>query len=285
MDGKLRHFGTYYCQKVLPLVYDDSLSYYEVLCKVRTKLNEMIDYLNNLKPELMAEAIAHADEVSKKALEDAKIYTDGRVAGFGEQVDNLRNDVTNEVNSIRNYTTEALIEVNKNVAELWLAISDTGLYIDNKLSGMKDELIEYINEHIVEMTTVYVFNPFNGQFDDIQTVVNDLFASSSAMTSLTAQEYDDLQLTAYEYDGYRITAKQYITGLRNIFHKILYDRMLSPFTGTKQVYDDVISRLADFHKNAYNASEYDAKRFNVNAYDGYHASAYNYDWNGKGILI
>ena len=33
----------YWCYKVLPLVYDDSLSYYEVLCKVVKKLNELID--------------------------------------------------------------------------------------------------------------------------------------------------------------------------------------------------------------------------------------------------
>lgn len=33
----------FWCYKVLPLVYDDSLSYYEVLCKVVTKLNEVID--------------------------------------------------------------------------------------------------------------------------------------------------------------------------------------------------------------------------------------------------
>lgn len=31
----------FWCQKVLPLVYDDSLSYYEILCKV-------VDYINNL---------------------------------------------------------------------------------------------------------------------------------------------------------------------------------------------------------------------------------------------
>lgn len=34
----------FWCQKVLPLVYDDSLSYYEVLCKV-------VDYINNLISE------------------------------------------------------------------------------------------------------------------------------------------------------------------------------------------------------------------------------------------
>ena len=32
-----------WCHKILPLVYDDSLSYYEVLCKVRAKINEVID--------------------------------------------------------------------------------------------------------------------------------------------------------------------------------------------------------------------------------------------------
>lgn len=31
----------FWCYKILPLVYDDSLSYYEVLCKV-------VDYINNL---------------------------------------------------------------------------------------------------------------------------------------------------------------------------------------------------------------------------------------------
>lgn len=33
----------FWCQKVLPAVYDDSLSYYELLCKVIAKLNELIE--------------------------------------------------------------------------------------------------------------------------------------------------------------------------------------------------------------------------------------------------
>ena len=32
--------------KILPLVYDESLSYYEVLCKVVAKVNEVIDYVD-----------------------------------------------------------------------------------------------------------------------------------------------------------------------------------------------------------------------------------------------
>lgn len=54
----LHHFR-FWCQKVLPLVYDDSLSYYEVLCKVVNYINnligtnnEIIQYVDELKAEL-----------------------------------------------------------------------------------------------------------------------------------------------------------------------------------------------------------------------------------------
>ena len=42
----------YYCHKVLPLVYDNSLSYYELLNKVVWKLNEEIDATNQLVGDL-----------------------------------------------------------------------------------------------------------------------------------------------------------------------------------------------------------------------------------------
>ena len=35
-----------WCHKILPLVYDDSLSYYEVLCKLKAKVNEIITEIN-----------------------------------------------------------------------------------------------------------------------------------------------------------------------------------------------------------------------------------------------
>lgn len=44
-NGRVRAFR-FWCQKVLPAVYDDSLSYYELLCKVVDYLNKVIDELN-----------------------------------------------------------------------------------------------------------------------------------------------------------------------------------------------------------------------------------------------
>lgn len=55
------HYFKMWCYKVLPLVYDESLSYYEILCKVVDYINNLIDQdkiigneLNDLKKELDA---------------------------------------------------------------------------------------------------------------------------------------------------------------------------------------------------------------------------------------
>ena len=46
------HKFRFWCQKVLPLVYDDSLSYYEVLCKLRNFVNELAERIANLFDEM-----------------------------------------------------------------------------------------------------------------------------------------------------------------------------------------------------------------------------------------
>lgn len=42
----------FWCQKVLPLVYDDSLSYYELLCKVVKYLNDVIEDSDAMKTNI-----------------------------------------------------------------------------------------------------------------------------------------------------------------------------------------------------------------------------------------
>ena len=45
------------CQKILPLVYDDSLSYYECLDKFQSKLNELIKATNDFFTTNITQAI------------------------------------------------------------------------------------------------------------------------------------------------------------------------------------------------------------------------------------
>ena len=54
----------FWCQKVLPAVYDDSLTYYELLCKVIQKLNEIIE-LDNEQSEAIRILTANLEELQK----------------------------------------------------------------------------------------------------------------------------------------------------------------------------------------------------------------------------
>lgn len=48
--------------KVLPLIYDESLSYYETLCKLINKVNEIIEYTNKLTTDALVEIIGQLIE-------------------------------------------------------------------------------------------------------------------------------------------------------------------------------------------------------------------------------
>lgn len=60
----------FYCQPILPLVYDESLSYYETLCKVVGQLNTTGDTVNQLNEGLKQEI---SDRESADAALDARI--------------------------------------------------------------------------------------------------------------------------------------------------------------------------------------------------------------------
>lgn len=67
----------FWCQKVLPLVYDDSLSYYEVLCKV-------VDYMNNLIKD--TNAIIEDMEAVKNAVDELNKFIENFDTTFAEHI-------------------------------------------------------------------------------------------------------------------------------------------------------------------------------------------------------
>lgn len=58
----------FWCQKVLPLVYDGALSYYEAISKVVAKLNELISWSNGVDATVSAAGEA-ANEAEDKAID------------------------------------------------------------------------------------------------------------------------------------------------------------------------------------------------------------------------
>ena len=91
-----------YCAKVLPLVFDNSLSYYEFLCKMCHKVNECIDALNaqNLQ-------IIEFTKMVSLELEKFEKYVDERITGFENEIKKAWEDYKTELNQAwEDYKTE-----------------------------------------------------------------------------------------------------------------------------------------------------------------------------------
>lgn len=63
---QLGRFKEFWCQTVLPLVYDDSLSFYEVLCKMKNKINELVTNLNKQGEYIETQLPILVDETVRK---------------------------------------------------------------------------------------------------------------------------------------------------------------------------------------------------------------------------
>ena len=87
----------FWCQKVLPLVYDNSLSYYETLCKV-------VDYINNL------------------------IETDKGLIG---DVDTLKRDVANVKTAIDNLDSTTIDRIIRDyiATSIFFGLTDSGYFV------------------------------------------------------------------------------------------------------------------------------------------------------------
>ena len=68
----------FFCQKVLPLVYDTELSYYEVLCKAVDYLNKTMETVNDLSDEF---------ENLRNSFNELKDYVDTEIANLRKYID------------------------------------------------------------------------------------------------------------------------------------------------------------------------------------------------------
>lgn len=159
----------FWCQKVLPLVYDDSLSYYELLCKV-------VDYLNNVIQD-----VGTAETNIGKLLE-AYDELQGYVNDY---FDNL--DVQEEINSKLN--------------EMALDGSLTAL-----IEPILPEMVsEWLNEHITP-TSPAVDNTLSvaGAAADAKAVGDSAILKGGAITSAMLEPEDSVYRNANTFPANRI---------------------------------------------------------------------------------
>lgn len=125
-----------YCAKVLPLVFDNSLSYYEQICRFAHKLNELVDSLNaqNLN-------IIEFTKMVSLEVEKFEKYIESRQTEFEEEQKKAFEEFRTELN---NYTTEFLNRIQKQ----W---EEQKTQLQNFMNGMQaswDSFKDDINNEI-----------------------------------------------------------------------------------------------------------------------------------------
>lgn len=178
--GEINKFY-FYSQKVLPLVYDDSLSYYEVLCKVSAKLNEVITEVNNITVDILEEANKYTDmqiaEFEKvlqkyiKEIEQTKEELNKKYSDF-EKITNAQLQIFN--NRLNNFD-----ETIKN------AIIGANAYTDMAIKNNNDYILSEVGAGFIDLK---VINYFTGEAVSVQ----DMFDFLAMLHATNAISYEEL---------------------------------------------------------------------------------------------
>ena len=135
----------FWCQKVLPNVYDDSLSYYEYLCKLNKYLDDVITQMNTLT------------EAEENFQED-----------LTSQWNTYKTTLTGEWNT---YKTELTAEWNAYKNDLTAQWTTTKNYIDNYFNNLnvQTEINNKLDAMVTDGTLTNLISPLVAE--DIPTIV------------------------------------------------------------------------------------------------------------------
>lgn len=247
-------------QHVMPLVYDDSLSYYETLCKVVAKLNETICAYNG-----------HDQAI--------KAYINNLLAVFkGEWLQLLNAEILSQ----QKWVSDTIDTNNQQVRDALLANQQL-------VNQMVADAVKNINNMIADQNS-----RVDIAIQDIQHKVNDqLFNNKQQMDALRAYVNDSVNsLNEYMTKQFAVLSKlitstnnatvMWVTSeiqkLHDEIPSITSVQVRNPITGQigtiQDVLDDMYSSLRYF---SLTAAEYDTMHLEADTYDEKKLTAQEYD--------
>lgn len=211
----------FWVQKVLPLVYDDSLSYIEVLSKFGDKLNEVIAIVNYqgdgiygyIKEQLDIYQKAWQAEL-QTAMQEMSQQISNNNQIINQRIDTLTNDLNGQLTTFEGTVNQKLEDQSAAIAameaKVTRQIATVTALIANTDKANRDWTLQQIDAAIANLPDDLppVVDPTDGKLESVQIALNHMW-DAMRENALTAQEYDDLELTAATYDAYNLTAVAY----------------------------------------------------------------------------
>lgn len=218
----------FWCQKVLPAVYDQSLSYYEVLCKLAAFLNKMLEELEKMQDNI---------DALHKAYKDLQNWVNAEIARFEahmeQHFDDLTQELWNRFEQYKNNTNTTL--------QQWF--NDYATNTTNNLNKKFNDFVTNANTRIDQMFNTYTSstnnefntwkNDFTNQYNQWKDEVNGQISSinsniSSLTTRVTALENMVKKYPNFNYKSFTMTGTKY-------YKKVMVDMVSFPSAGDNAI--------------------------------------------------
>lgn len=218
----------FWCQKVLPAVYDQSLSYYEVLCKLAAFLNKMVEELEKMQDNI---------DALHKAYKDLQDWVNAEIARFEahmeQHFDDLTRELWNRFEEYKNNTNTTLQQWFNNYA------TNT----TNNLNKKFNDFVTNANTRIDQMFNTYTsstnneFNTWKTDFtnqynqwkDEVNGQINSINSNISSLTTrVTTLENMVKKYPNFNYKSFTMTGTKY-------YKKVMVDMLSFPSAGDNAI--------------------------------------------------
>lgn len=273
--------------KVLPAVYDESLSYLEGLSKLSYKLNETIgavnalndnvDTLNDSVVELNDRVTAVEGEIDGFEAEitqriaeletslTSKIDTaiDGMEAEVNEklgEVDTKLNDMDARIEDMEQYVQETVTQLTEDFRAIITAeiarINELYLSFEGEMRQYVIDTVNELIQNIPDLTNIYVISPASGQLVKVQVAINEIF-DFSLYNALTCDEYNSFGFSCDDVNSLMInsmprgfTVREWLHDAKQLLMKIMPVEKIEKWLQPNSVVFGYLSGVKDYlYKN------------------------------------
>lgn len=275
----------YWCFKVLPLVYDDSLSYYEVLCKLTKRLNEVIDNVNELEP-LINEMQATLKEIQEQKAEverQIQLLLDQMRKDVDNMIAEAQDEIDERLSAMEAYAKKEFAKYQALIILLEQQVQDWEVYLkgyyDKGLIEQWTKLKAYVDQRFLDYSEIW--NPVWQEVQPSRKTTQEMY--DFVGWAIPAGYLDAINITAKELEDLRIPAKGWDTK-SGVFLWHWWNKknhvweMANPWTGNMDDPRHVLTTLIGMHQEGVTAQELEDANIPVEAYDDSETTAYDHDW-------
>lgn len=207
----------FWCQKVLPTIYDDSLSYYEAICKMATYLDATIDQVNEFQKmiDALPETILNSEEFQKMVQDavDGKIDALYKVVqdaldAFDQEIDAMFTDMKSELDAdqaafekqVNDNNTVFQKQIEKDFTTLELTTKHRMVLQDDKITEQNTTIESFKTEVNGKLTG---YETSDAQFkQEVNTKLSGYESDNAQFKSQVNAKVDEIPTKIAEYPKY-----------------------------------------------------------------------------------